>query len=47
MGYTAKLWDDYKEYLINQKQSYHTIRNKVQYGKRFYHVLEKNGARIC
>lgn len=32
---------DFKEYLVQQKQSLHTIRNKVQYVKRFYHVLEE------
>ncbi|VFJ15179.1 integrase [Candidatus Nitrosocosmicus franklandus] len=39
-----KLVQDFKEYLVNQKQSPHTIRNKIQYIKRFYYVLEEENA---
>lgn len=36
---------DFKAYLIQQKQSPHTIRNKIQYVKRFYYILEQGNAR--
>ena len=39
-----ELVQNFKQYLLQQKQSHHTIRNKIQYVKRFYYVLEKNNA---
>jgi hypothetical protein len=33
------LWKNYEKYLISQGQSKHTIRNKLQYAKRFYQIL--------
>src|SRR4051812_26568574 len=39
------LWNDFKDYLISQGQSKHTIRNKLQYAKRFYHVLNQENAK--
>ncbi len=35
---------NFKEYLTKQKQSPHTIRNKIQYAKRFYYVLQEENA---
>lgn len=34
----------FKEHLICQNQSPHTIRNKIQYVKRFYYILEEENA---
>ena len=34
-----------KDYLISQGQINHTIRNKLQYAKRFYHVLNQENAK--
>jgi intergrase/recombinase len=42
--YNDQLWIKFKEYLVKQHQSPHTVRNKVQYVKRFYYVLEKENA---
>jgi site-specific recombinase XerD len=39
-----KLIQNFKNYLIEQKQSPHTIRNKVQYVRRFYYVLQEDNA---
>jgi hypothetical protein len=39
-----KLIQNFKRYHIEQKQSPHTIRNKIQYVKRFYYALEKENA---
>jgi intergrase/recombinase len=39
------LWKDFEKYLISQGQSKHTIRNKLQYTKRFYHVLNQENAK--
>ena len=39
-----KLIEDFKEYLIQQKQSRHTIRNKIQYIKRFSYILQEGNA---
>jgi hypothetical protein len=39
-----KLVKEFKEYLVKQKQSQHTIRNKIQYVKRFYYVLQEENA---
>ena len=39
-----KLVKDFKEYLIQQEQSPHTIRNKIQYVRRFYYVLQEENA---
>jgi hypothetical protein len=35
---------EFKEYLVQQKQSPHTIRNKIQYVNRFYYVLKEENA---
>ncbi len=43
--FDERLWDEFKEYLVKQNQSPHTIRNKMQYVKKFYHVLESHDAR--
>ena len=40
-----KVVDEFRGYLIMQKQSPHTIRNKLQYVKRFYHILETEDAK--
>jgi intergrase/recombinase len=40
----GELIQNFRQYLLQQKQSPHTIRNKIQYVKRFYYVLEKNNA---
>ena len=40
----GKLVQDFKQYLLKQEQSPHTIRNKIQYVKRFYYVLEEENA---
>jgi hypothetical protein len=42
--YNDQLWIKFKEYLVKQIQSPHTVRNKVQYVKRFYYVLENENA---
>jgi len=39
-----KLVKDFREYLVKQEQSPHTIRNKIQYVKRFYYVLQEENA---
>ena len=39
-----KLVQDFKLYLVKQEQSPHTIRNKIQYEKRFYYVLQEENA---
>jgi intergrase/recombinase len=39
------LWSNFKSYLVVQKQRPYTIRNKIQYVKRFYNVLEKGDAK--
>jgi hypothetical protein len=39
------LWTDFKSYLIAQKQSKSSIRNKVGYAQRFCHILESKDAR--
>ncbi len=39
-----ELVPNFKQYLLQQKQSHHTIRNKIQYVKRFYYVLKTNNA---
>ncbi|ALI37209.1 hypothetical protein NMY3_03022 [Candidatus Nitrosocosmicus oleophilus] len=39
-----KFWNDFKIYLINEKHSQSSIRDKISYARRFYHVLEKNDA---
>ncbi len=38
------LWKDFKEYLVSQKQSKSSIRNKIGYAQRFYHILETKDA---
>jgi intergrase/recombinase len=38
------LWIDFKAYLIAQKQSKSSIRNKVGYAQRFNYILESNEA---
>jgi hypothetical protein len=38
------LWLDFKAYSIAQNQSKSSIRNKVGYAQRFYHVLENKDA---
>jgi hypothetical protein len=43
--YDNDLWNNFKDYLIAQNQRPHTIRNKLQYVKRFYNVLEKEDAK--
>jgi hypothetical protein len=37
-------WTDFKAYLIAQKQSKSSIRNKVGYAQRFYYILETKDA---
>ena len=37
-------WTDFKSYLIAQKQSKSSIRNKVGYAQRFYYILEQKDA---
>ena len=39
------VWKNFEKYLISQGQSKHTIRNKLQYTKRFYHVLNQENAK--
>ncbi len=39
-----QLIDEFKDYLIKQKQSPHTIRNKIQYVKRFSYILQEGRA---
>ena len=43
--YNSDLWINFKDYLVAQRQSPHTIRNKLQYVKKFYGVLEKEDAK--
>jgi hypothetical protein len=43
--YDNDLWNNFKNYLMAQKQSPHTIRNKLQYVKKFYGVLENEDAK--
>lgn len=42
--YNDLLWIKFREHLVKQQQSPHTVRNKLQYIKRFYYVLEKENA---
>lgn len=39
-----KLVKDFKEYLIKQEQSPHSIKNKIQYVKGFYYILQEENA---
>ena len=39
--YNDELWIWFKDHLVKQQQSPHMMRNKVQYDKRFYYILEK------
>jgi intergrase/recombinase len=39
------LWKNYEKYMISQGQSKHTIRNKLQYAKRFYHIFNQENAK--
>jgi len=38
------LWLNYKDYLIAQRQSKKSIKNKLCYAQRFNHILEQNDA---
>ena len=38
------LWLNYKDYLIAQRQSKKSIKNKLCYAQRFNHVLEQKDA---
>ncbi len=40
----SNLWVDFRNYLINEGQRKHSVRNKVGYAKRFYHILETGNA---
>ena len=42
----SNLWVDYRNYLINEGQRKHSVRNKVGYAKRYYQILETKDARI-
>lgn len=35
-----KFWNDFRSYLIGQKQSLASVRDKVSYAKRFYHIFQ-------
>jgi len=37
-------WSGFKSYLIGLKQSEHSIRSKLNYAKRFFHILESANA---
>ncbi len=37
--YNESLWTDFRDYLVNEGQRKHSVRNKVGYARRFYHVL--------
>ena len=39
------IWADFKNYLVNEGQRQHSVRNKVGYAKRFHYVLESKDAR--
>ncbi len=41
---SQQLIGEFKDYLIKQKQSPHTIRNKIQYVKRFSYILKQGNA---
>jgi hypothetical protein len=38
------LWPDFRRYLLAEGQSRSSIRDKVSYAKRFYHILETGNA---
>ena len=39
-------WNDFKTYLINEKHSQSSIRDKISDARRFYHILENNDASL-
>ena len=39
-----QLIEQFKDYLIKQRQSRHTIKNKIQYVKRFSYILQEGNA---
>ncbi|WP_458718839.1 hypothetical protein [Candidatus Nitrosocosmicus sp. R] len=39
-------WNDFKTYLINERHSQSSIRDKISYARRFYHILESNDASL-
>jgi hypothetical protein len=38
-------WTDFKNYLVNEGQRQHSVRNKVGYARRFHYILESKDAR--
>ena len=42
----SNLWVDFRNYLINEGQRKHSVRNKVGYAKRYCQILETKDARV-
>ncbi len=42
----SNLWLDFRNYLINEGQRKHSVRNKVGYAKRYCQILETKDARL-
>jgi hypothetical protein len=41
-----QIWIDFREYLVNEGQRKHSVRNKIGYARRYYKILETKDARI-
>jgi hypothetical protein len=39
-----ELWNDFRNYLMNEGQRKHRDRNSMGYAKKFYHILEIGNA---
>jgi hypothetical protein len=39
------IWADFRNYLVNEGQRQHSVRNKVGYAKRFHYILDSKDAR--